>query len=276
VLTEARLDHLILYVSDLDASRDFYERALGFRPLASTDTSVDYSAGHVTICLHRAADYDVELPEGRDRSIDITFHVDDLDAMRAALEGRGVRVSRTLDYEVGKTADFYDPDGHWFSLYEPSEVAMTWPSGDKIRELQGASNGNGAVLDGHELVYLFVFVEDPDATVSFYNEVLGIEAIEGAPCRRGVTRLPEGVVKYDAGATLLTTHAVDDDHAQAHRVSTRGSGALALVFRTRDVERAMRRLSERGVEFTNGVTTPELGPIARFRDPAGHLYYLSE
>jgi catechol 2,3-dioxygenase-like lactoylglutathione lyase family enzyme len=194
--------------------------------------------------------------------------------MRAGLEGRGVRMSRTLDYEVGRTADFYDPDGHWFSLYEPSAEALTWPSGEKIRALAGPRNGNGALLDGHELVYLFVFVEDPDASLAFYNGVLGIEAIEGGPCRRGVTRLPEGVVKYDAACTLLATHAVDGEHAAAHRVSTRGSGALALAFRTPDVDAVAAELAARGVEFSDTSTASELGPTARFTDPAGHLYCL--
>jgi catechol 2,3-dioxygenase-like lactoylglutathione lyase family enzyme len=263
-----QLRHLILYVSDLAAARAFYEGAVGLGVLEEDETSVKYAAGQVTVCLERAADAGVELAEGRDRSVDITFLVDDLEATRAVLEGHGVRVSKTLDYAVGKTADFYDPDGHWFSLYEPSEAALTWPSGDKLRELAPAGD--------LPLVYLFLFVQDLDGTEEFYNRVLGLEAIEGGPCKRGVTRLPAGVVKYDAGATLLTTHFVDDDHAAEHRVSTQGSGGAVMVFETGDVRGTMAALADRGVAFPDGVTAERLGTVARFRDPSGHVYFLCE
>ena len=166
----------------------------------------------------------------------------------------------------GGLRDFYDPDGHWFSLYEPSEEALRWPSGAKIRELRGDLEREADRLEGHELVYLFVFVEDPDSTQAFYYEVLGLEAIEGGPCRRGVTHLPEGVVKYDGDATLLTTHAVDEGHAAAHRVSVVGSGALAMVLEVPDVAAEAARLAGRGVAFAEE---------AMFHDPAGHRYRLT-
>lgn len=258
-----RLGGIDLYVSDLAASRAFYEGHLGFRATEPGPVSVTYRAGQMTMRLIQDAG---RAPASRDRSVDITLLVDDLDPMRAALEARGVRVSSTLDYIVGRTADFYDPDGHWFSLYEPSEEALGWPSGAKIRELRDDLEREPDRLDGHELVYLFVFVEDADSTQAFYYEVLGLEAIEGGPCRRGVTHLPEGVVKYDGGATLLTTHAVDEGHAAAHRVSVVGSGALAMVLEVPDVAAEAARLAGRGVAFAEE---------AAFHDPAGHRYRLT-
>lgn len=295
MLTEARLIFLILYVSDLAASREFYEGALGFHVLEEDGRSVRYSAGHLVLCLYRAADFGIRLSPGRDRSIDITFLADDLEGMRAELESRGVRFSPTLTYIVGMTADFYDPDGHWFSLYEPSETVMSWPSGEKIKALRlsrdanrlqanGASPSSGAHggladragLDDHELVYLFLFVQDHNATLAFYHEVLGLEPVEGGPCRRGVTSAPDGVVKYDAGGTLLTTHHLDADHAASHRVTTEGSVGAALVFHVTDIRRVVAGLSLRGVEFSQGLTTSEIGTMARFEDPSGHIYHLYE
>ena len=261
-----RLDRLILYVGDLRASREFYEDRLGFDADEVGAGTVSYAAGQMVICLQRAADHGVRLRGERDRSVDITLLVDDLPEMRRALEQRGVRVSRTLEYEVGRTADFYDPDGHWYSIYEPSAQALGWPSGEKILEL-ATSEPAGDRLERHEVVYLFVFVAEPDATQAFYHETLGLQALEGGPCRRGVTHLPAGVVKYDAGATLLTTHAVDDGHAHAHRVSVTGSGELAMVFAVPDVASARAGLAGRGVALSDG---------ARFTDPAGHVYGLRE
>jgi catechol 2,3-dioxygenase-like lactoylglutathione lyase family enzyme len=298
MLDTARLIYLVLYVRDIAVSRDFYEGVLGFRVLEEDEASVKYSAGHVVICLNRASDLGIQLPEGRDRSIDITFLVDDFHRMYAALQARGVRFSRTLEYIVGTTVDFYDPDGHWFSLYQPSETVMSWPSADKIRALRLAAGSNGAELnggplpgngtvsttidtglDGHELVYLFLFVQDPDSTLKFYNDVLGLTAIEGGPCRRVVTSAPLGVVKYDAGGTLLTTHHVEGEHAAKLRVATEGSSGVALAFHVMDVRAATAELSRRGVRFTEGPSISRVGMVgtlARFEDPAGHVYYLYE
>lgn len=259
-----RLASLDLYVRDLDASRHFYEHALGFSPVLDEAGVVTYAAGEMEL---RIVTRDTHAGPDRDRSVDITFLVDDFAAMRAGLEERGVRVSRTLDYVVGRTADFYDPDGHWYSLYEPSAEALGWPSGEKLALLRGDHERDSGRLDGHEVVYLFLFVADADAAQGFYHDVLGLEAIEGGPCRRGVTHLPAGVVKYDGGATMLTTHAVDEGHAEAHRVSVTGSGRLAMVFVVEDVPAAAASLAARGLRFTTADA---------FRDPAGHHYRLCE
>jgi catechol 2,3-dioxygenase-like lactoylglutathione lyase family enzyme len=272
----ARLSYLILYVRDLERSRAFYEDGPGFRPVGSDATSVDYTAGDVILRLETAADAGVVMPDGKDRALDITFLVDDLEVTRDALAARGVELRRTLDYEVGKTVDFYDPDGHWFSLYEPSAVAMGWPSGEKLAAMRDAGRPAPDVLDGHDLAYLFMFVGDRRTAEAFYHGAMGLEAIEGGPCRRGVTHAPDGVVKYDAGGTLLTTHSVDGDHAEAHGVSTRGSGTAAIVFHTSDVRAEAATFSARGVEFAGGLEAWPVGTVARFDDPFGHRYALCE
>lgn len=296
MVTKSRLIYLIIYVRDLVVARNFYEGALGFRVLEEDAVSVKYVAGHVILYLQRAADFGIQLQDRRDRSIDITFLVDDFEGMRTALAARGIQFSPTLAYSVGKTTDFYDPDGHWFSLYEPSATAMSWPSGEKIRTLRrlnhahemGANGGpsagntpdgllNGMTLDGHELIYLFLFVQDPDATLAFYHETLGFEAIEGGPCRRVPTSAPRGVVKYDAGGTLLTTHHVEGDAAAAkYRVSTAGSGGVALTFHVTDIRTVVAGLVQRGVAFPQGLTASADGMFATFADPGGHIYHLYE
>jgi len=281
MLSGARLVQLVVYVSDLGASRAFYEGALGFRVLDQDADSVHYAAGHVVLALRRAADHGVRLREGQDRSIDLTFLADDFDAVRAALEARGVALSPTLDYAVGKTADFYDPDGHWFSLYQPSAAAMGWPSGRKIAALRGSAGarggaGGGAGLDGLELVYLFLFVRELEATEAFYHGTLGLVAVEGGPCKRVATSAPVGVVKYDAGGTLLTTHHVEGDRAARHRVTTRGSGGVALVFHGAELDALVDGLARRGVAFAGPPETSPAGRVAKFADPAGHVYHLYE
>jgi catechol 2,3-dioxygenase-like lactoylglutathione lyase family enzyme len=141
-------------------------------------------------------------PPAKDRTAMMTFLVQDIDEASAALRTQGVKVSDIFRYEVGATAEFQDPDGHSLALYEPSAAAMTWPSGVKI-----ASIAKGRTAPA--LVYIFMFVPDAEATYRFYHGELGLPYLECRPCRRGSTDHEQGVVKYDVGSLMLTTHLVE-------------------------------------------------------------------
>jgi catechol 2,3-dioxygenase-like lactoylglutathione lyase family enzyme len=260
-------------VSDMEASRAFYEHALGLRVLGAGPHVVTYSASQVQLSLLPAAEHGVTLEEGRDRSADITFMVDDFSRCRDALEARGVRFSRTLEYSIGKTADFYDPDGHWFSLYQPSEAAMGWPSGPKLKAL--ASGQAGGDFADACIVYVFLFFDDPDTAEDFYNDSLGLDAVEGGPCRRVPTTIDSGVVKYDAGTTMLTTHHVRSDDKR-FRVATVGTEGVAMAFPVADLTKAVADLSQRGIVFSDSSSASPIGRLARFTDPAGHVLLLRE
>src|SRR5437867_237074 len=150
MLTESRIVYLFLYVRDLSASRDFFERTLGLRAIEEDADSVKYDCETLILALNRASDYDITLHDGPDHSTDIVFLVDNLDEARAALEARGVQFTETHRYEIGAITDFYDLDGHWFTLYETSDEAMTWPSGERIQAVRDVfthrrahGNGNG-------------------------------------------------------------------------------------------------------------------------------------
>jgi catechol 2,3-dioxygenase-like lactoylglutathione lyase family enzyme len=276
------LETIVLFVSDLTASRAFYETALGLRTLAPADGNPQvalYSAGHVQLCLLPADQHGVTLQEGRDRSADITFMTDNFARCREVLEGRGVRFSRTLEYSIGTTADFYDPDGHWFSLYQPSETALGWPSGPKLTALASSlpmrQTPPADDLADAFIAYVFLFFSDPDVAEKFYGEVLELEAVEGGPCRRIPTRAPVGVVKYDAGTTLLTTHHVEKDDKR-FQVATTGSSGVAFAFQAADVLPAVSSLSRHGISFAEWGTESPLGRRQRFVDPAGHVCLLGE
>ena len=274
--TALNLGTIMLFVSDVAASRSFYEQTLGLRLLAASPAFAFYSAGHVQLCLLRAADYGVTLPEGQDRSSDITFMVESFPRTRDLLAGRGVRFSRTLEYSIGMTADFYDPDGHWFSLYQHSQEAMSWPSGPKLAALaSGLPTPPADDLGDACIPYVFLFFSDPDAPARFYGGVLGLEVLEGGPCRRIPSAIETGVVKYDAGATMLTTHHVRSDDKR-FRVSTVGSSGVAMAFEVANLETALDAWSRRGIVFSEWHPASPLGRVARFADPAGHVFLLRE
>jgi catechol 2,3-dioxygenase-like lactoylglutathione lyase family enzyme len=273
------LETIVLFVSDMMASRSFYEHALGLRPLAVNPHIATYAVGHLQLCLLLAAEHGVALQEGRDRSADITVMVDDFHRCRDNLAARGVRFSRTLEYAIGVTADFYDPDGHWFSLYQASETAMEWPSGPKLAALAaGRPAPIGAAGDDLAdacIAYVFLFFSDPDVAAEFYGGVLGLEAIEGGPCRRVPTSAPVGVVKYDAGPTMLTTHHIESDDTR-HRVATVGTGGVAMAFQVADLTTAGDALSRRGIALSGWPFENPIGRLVRFTDPAGHVFLLKQ
>src|SRR5947199_7653924 len=101
--------------------------------------------------------------------------VDKFPRCRDVLAARGVQFSRTLEYIIGMTTDFYDPDGHWFSLYQPSEAALGWPSGPKLEALAsglparhfrpvppGDAAAPGDDLADALIAYVFLFFSDPE------------------------------------------------------------------------------------------------------------------
>ena len=300
ILEKSPLVYVILYVSDLSVSRDFYERKLGLRVIEEDADSVKYDAGLVILCLNRASDYGIELLPGRHETVDMVFLVDDIDSIRAALEERGVELGPAFRYEPGGICDFYDPDGHWLTLYEPNQNAMSWASAEKIRAVWGACGrgeaeviGPAAIpernpvewrLDGKPIIYLFLFVRDPAEAQQFYGKDLGLLDLEGGPCSSGSGGDEEGVIKYDSGGLMLTTHRVwesrspeDMEHPCPPRLlDPTHMGTLAVVFHVTDIEQVVEGLRRRGIRFVSGIARSTIGAIARFNDPSGHLFYLYE
>jgi catechol 2,3-dioxygenase-like lactoylglutathione lyase family enzyme len=298
-LAQSRLLYLILYANDLTRARDFYEKTLGLTVLESDGSSAKYDTGQTILCLRKASEFGVGFTSP-DRSADVTFLVDDLDKVRDSLSGRGVKFSDTLRYEIGATVDFYDPDGHWISLYQPSDAAMSWPSGQKLKAILRAGgkdptnyeNSNiprrysvptEITLRGREIVYLFVFVPDPDVAFEFYSGVLGFRDLERRSCRRGSTENELGVVKYDAGGLMLTTHHREiaptpkgqQDSQGLRETSNSQSKAAALVFGVNDLDHVTKALSQKSIDVKVVDRTRD-GRTAKLEDPFGRVLYLLE
>ncbi|MEV6599824.1 VOC family protein [Actinoplanes sp. NPDC051346] len=276
MLTKSRLMYVTLYVRDLAESRRFYEEVLGLRALDPQATSVSYPVGHVILSLQSAPDSDVTLGDP-DRSLTLALLVDDAQATGAQMRERGAKVRPSQTSRAGTMVEFYDPDGHWLSLYEVSTGAMGWASGRKIEALRDAYAPHRTSEDGHqELLYVFLYVQDLKATEDFYSGTLGLVPMEVNTCHRGVTSVADGVVKYDAGGVLLTTHHVGEgEHAALHKVATEGSKGVAFGFHTADLAASTAELSARGLTFTGELATP-IGATATFSDPGGYRYYLCE
>jgi catechol 2,3-dioxygenase-like lactoylglutathione lyase family enzyme len=298
-LATARIAYLILYVRDLSESRAFYERQLGLRVLEADEDSVKFDAGMVILCLNRASDFGVTLGGRQDDSSDLVFLVDDVNAARAALEARGVTFVRRRTYEIGLVTDFYDPNGHRLMIYQPSPKALSWPSGEKLREVWRASGLGGAGLigpaagppptgdapglDGKPLVYMFMFVPDSAAALAFYHGGLGLRPIEQVHCCNPACPPEEkGIAKYDVGGLLLTTHHVHrspvvDDFGRVYSpraVNPDHTGSIVPVLHVPDLRGVVECLSRRRIHFSGGIVRSHLGLVAKIESETGHKLLL--
>jgi catechol 2,3-dioxygenase-like lactoylglutathione lyase family enzyme len=302
-LADAKVAYLIVYTEDLDRAREFYEDRLGLRVIASDAGSATYDTGGVRLWLRRASDDGIALAGRTDDSCDVVFLVDDVAEMRRALEQRGLEISHQRTYGVGTVVDFYDPDGHRLMLYEVSDHAMTTAVADNLRDVWGSSGKGGAGLigepsaavatdlveaglDGKPLIYFFLFIKDLREASGFFERQLGLDVLDRSHCCSDACPDDEpGVVKYDGGEIILSTHHMHGHHTvlddQGRPYAARDydpafAKGIAPVFRVAAIDRVVEELAARGVRFRDGLVGSPSGALAGFEAPSGHLFYLYE
>ncbi|WP_329340421.1 VOC family protein [Streptomyces sp. NBC_00663] len=132
-----RLDHVVLWVRDPVASADFYEKAVGMRPLRVTEFAAG-KAPFPSVRLNDETILDLAPKAGADRMtmlpgaaesaghpvnhICLALPSDDFDALRTRLEERSVPVSEIFHDSYGargaapRSFYFRDPDGNVFEV----------------------------------------------------------------------------------------------------------------------------------------------------------------
>ena len=117
-----KVAYVVLYVNDAEACRRFWVEQIGMVEKRRSE------AGSFTIVQVGFADqpFAFELipmelmkdnPDGLDLATpSIAFTVDDLEATRAALVGRGVEATDVGDHEGTPSFAFADPEGRWFAV----------------------------------------------------------------------------------------------------------------------------------------------------------------
>lgn len=115
-----QVDNLFYNVDDMDQAVGFYRDILGLPVKYMSADWVELEAGNVTVALRRFGSG----PEGRPElavgaGATAVFEVQDVEAAKAELEGRGVRfVSGVFEYGSVKLAVFEDPSGNVLQIYQ--------------------------------------------------------------------------------------------------------------------------------------------------------------
>ena len=115
-------DYVVLIVTDLEASVQFYTEMLGL-PLhhlapngkfAELDTGVTHIALYTREAMSETLGREISAPDRDHPGFELGFKVDDVDAVFAELVAAGVEaaVQPTTKFWGQRTAYVYDPDGH--------------------------------------------------------------------------------------------------------------------------------------------------------------------
>jgi catechol-2,3-dioxygenase len=116
-----RVAQTILFVEDVPRMQAFYQGALGLDVLSEEPGWVRLDAGGVVFALHAMRpgpkSQRTEPPiERADACIKVCFHVEDVEAARAALVAAGTRMRQVNRHGDMSFCDGIDPEGNVFQI----------------------------------------------------------------------------------------------------------------------------------------------------------------
>jgi catechol 2,3-dioxygenase-like lactoylglutathione lyase family enzyme len=187
--------HIAVYVNDLDKTRQFYEKFLGF---GEPFTLPDKDKTGTRIAFVKVNDYQyieifTEKDRGEGQLNHISFYTEDADRMYAWLKFKGIEVMSDKG-SVGKgqtgnkNFNVKDPDGHIVEMvgYQPD----SWTAREAGKFMPGTR------ISDH-IMHVGVLVGDLDKADRFYHDILGFhEFWRGSSSPRMLSwvnmRVPEG------------------------------------------------------------------------------------
>jgi catechol 2,3-dioxygenase-like lactoylglutathione lyase family enzyme len=120
-----------------------------------------------------------------------------------------------------------------------------------------------------------LIVEDYDAAITFFVDVLGFELVEDSPALRTRDgRAKRWVVVRPPGARTGLLLARADGEREARAVGDQFAGRVGLFLRVEDFEASYDRMRSAGVEFVGQPRDEAYGRVAVFLDVAGNRWDL--
>ncbi|MFG2197132.1 4-hydroxyphenylpyruvate dioxygenase [Streptomyces sp. NPDC048639] len=265
-LHDLSIDHVELYVEDLDATVRHFALNYGFatygtsdQPGEATSAAVGRDGIRLVITQARAEDHPAAsyTRQHGDGVTDIALAVPDAAAAFNEAVRRGARpVTEVTEAEGVITASIAGVGDVRHTFVQRSEDIDS-------RQLPGftlARQSEPEVDTGLlEIDHFAVCVEAEllRATVKFYEEVLGFRNTFTEKIAVGAQAMDSEVVQSSTGTVTLTLIEPDTSREPGqidHFIKNHGgSGVQHIAFRTEDVVRSVGTMSERGVEF---LTTP--------------------
>ncbi|WP_029136212.1 VOC family protein [Nakamurella lactea] len=117
-------------------------------------------------------------------------------------------------------------------------------------------------------------VEEYDAAIAFFTEVLGFDLAEDSPSLTNDGRPKRWVVVRPPGGGTGLLLAQSDGTEQDAVIGNQHGGRVGYFLRVDDFDAHYRRMMQAGVEFLTEPRTESYGRVAVFRDLAGNKWDL--
>jgi catechol 2,3-dioxygenase-like lactoylglutathione lyase family enzyme len=119
-----------------------------------------------------------------------------------------------------------------------------------------------------------VVVDDYDAAIAFFVDVLGFELVEDSPSTTNEGRPKRWVVVRPPGAQTGLLLAQADGARQQGAVGQQFAGRVGFFLRVDDFDASYARMVAAGVEFVGQPRTEVYGKVVVFVDIAGNRWDL--
>ncbi|ONH61950.1 hypothetical protein CcI49_03970 [Frankia sp. CcI49] len=279
-LPPRRLAHVNLFVADLAVSLDFYTRICGLELvfsepgigacfLSNGHSHHDLALMQVSEEARVGRDGHVQVSRGRGRAPGLN-HLGwemaseaDLVATIGALGTAGVRLHRTVDHQISRSAYLFDPDGAYHELY--ADAATDWREIYRANENQLITGGwdphaaaadpvphweaapvtarvDSAALHPVRTAWAALRVTDVGRAERFFRAVLGLRPLTGSAValpgpgalpgqvmlggsagRPDLTLRPAGGRPPGLDAFVLSVDSVDELNRGRHRLAASGT-----------------------------------------------------
>ena len=124
------------------------------------------------------------------------------------------------------------------------------------------------------LEQIAVIVDEYDAAIAFYVDVLGFELVEDSPSLTNDGRPKRWVVVRPPGAQTALLLAQADGERQAGAVGDQFAGRVGMFLRVDDFEATYGQMRAAGVEFFGEPRDEPYGRVVVFADVAGNRWDL--
>ena len=124
------------------------------------------------------------------------------------------------------------------------------------------------------LEQMALIVDDYDAAIRFYMDVLGFELVEDSPSLTNDGRAKRWVVVRPRGAETALLLAQADGERQQRAVGDQFAGRVGVFLRVDDFEATYERMRAAGVEFVSEPRDEPYGRVVGFVDVSGNRWDL--
>ena len=124
------------------------------------------------------------------------------------------------------------------------------------------------------LEQMALIVDDYDAAIRFYVDVLGFELVEDSPSLTNDGRAKRWVVVRPPGAETALLLAQADGERQQRAVGDQFAGRVGMFLRVDDFEASYERMRAAGVEFVSESREEPYGRVVVFVDVSGNRWDL--